>query len=385
MDPIGRSELRQLMDVEREPCVSIYLPTHRAGAETLQNPIRLKNLIREAERWLMEEGDQASVIQALLDPLRGLVDQYEFWQHQADGLALFRSQNIFRRYRVSFAVPELAVVGVRFHLKPLLPALEANQRFYVLGLSQDAVRFYQADSLRITGMEIPDMPDGPFASSGVRGAQRQSHSHTAGRRSSGRRLAIFHGHGAGEEDRKQVLFSHFRQVDETVRARLDGERGPLVLAAVDYLCPIYRQASSNPDLLAGEIHGNPDSFTAEELHRLAWGIVSAHFQEVRGQAVDEYHQLWHTQRASRDLPVILAAARQGRIKVLFVAVGVQEWGRVDPQSAEAEMVSGKQRSTQDQDLLNMAAMETFIAGGTVYAVPPGEVPGRGSVAAVFRY
>jgi hypothetical protein len=56
---------------------------------------------------------------------------------------------------------------------------------------------------------------------------------------------------------------------------------------------------------------------------------------------------------------------------------------VDPSSAE--VVQGEQRSAQDQDLLNVAAMETFVAGGTVYAVPPDEVPGRGSVAAVFRY
>jgi hypothetical protein len=383
MDPISKSELRELMDVEQEPCVSICFPTHRAGVDTLQDPIRLKNLIREAERRLEGRGDQAPLIRDVLEPLRELVDEHEFWQHQADGLVLFRSRDIFRRYRVSFPVPELAVVARGFHMKPLLPAVEANHRFYVLGLSQEAAKVYEANQQSITGMEMPEMPQSPFASPGERGAQRQLQSHTGDRRSPGRRTAIFHGHGAGEEDRKQVLLSYFRHVEEAVRRRLDGDKGPVVLAAVDYLCPIYRQASSNPDLLSEEIHGNPNSFTAEELHRLAWGIVSSHFQQIRDKAADEYHQLWHTQRASKDLPTIVAAARQGRVKALFVAVGVQEWGHMDPLSAE--IVRSKDPSTQDQDLLNVAAMETFIAGGTVYAVPADEVPGRGSVAAVFRY
>ncbi len=379
MDPISRSDLRQLIDVEQEPCVSIYFPTHRAGVDTLQDPIRLKNLIREAERLLEERGDQAPIIREVLEPLRELVDQYEFWQHQADGLALFSSRDILRRYRVSFPVPELAIVARRFHLKPLLPAAEANQRFYLLAASQEAVKVFEANHQSIAEMEIPDMPDSPIVSPATRGAERQQQSHTAGRR----RAAIFHGHGAGEDDRKQILLSYFRRVDEAVRRKLRDEHVPVVLAAVDYLCPIYRQANSNPNLLTDEIHGNPGTVPSEELYRLAWGIASAHFQEDQTKAADEYHQLWHTQRASKDLPEIVAAARQGRVKVLFVAVGVQEWGHVDPGSAE--IVQVEQCSAQDQDLLNVAAMETFVAGGTVYAVPPDEVPGRGSVAAIFRY
>lgn len=382
MDLISRSELRQLVDVECEACVSIYLPTHRAGADTLQDPIRLKNLIREAEQRIEERGDAMPANGDLLEPLRELVDQYDFWQHQSDGLAIFRRRDDFRRYRVSFPVPELTVVGTRFHLKPLLWATEANQGFHLLALSQDAARVYRVNLHRFTEVEIPEMPEGRVPSPGARGAERQLQGHTAGRRSSRRRFAIFHGHGAGEEDRKHALLSYFRRVDETIRKRLGDEPVPMVLAAVDYLCPIYRQASSHPNLLREEIHGNPASFASEELHRRAWGIAASHFQQERDKAVDEYHQLWHTQRTSKDLPAIVAASRQGRVKVLFVAVGVQEWGQVD--SSTAEVVQTEQRAPQDQDLL-AAAMETFIAGGTVYTVPPDEVPGRGSIAAVFRY
>ena len=52
MDILTRAELEQLMRKEQPGCVSIYLPTHRTGVETQQDPIRLKNLLREAEKQL---------------------------------------------------------------------------------------------------------------------------------------------------------------------------------------------------------------------------------------------------------------------------------------------------------------------------------------------
>jgi hypothetical protein len=39
----------------------------------------------------------------------------------------------------------------------------------------------------------------------------------------------------------------------------------------------------------------------------------------------------------------------------------------------------------DEDLLNVAAVKTLLTGGTVYAVPPDEMPDAASVAAVLRY
>jgi hypothetical protein len=38
-----------------------------------------------------------------------------------------------------------------------------------------------------------------------------------------------------------------------------------------------------------------------------------------------------------------------------------------------------------QDLLDLAAVETFLKGGTIYATPPAQVPGNGPMAALLRY
>jgi hypothetical protein len=80
---------------------------------------------------------------------------------------------------------------------------------------------------------------------------------------------------------------------------------------------------------------------------------------------------------------VVPAAVQGRVDKLFVAVGRQVWGRWNQDAQSAEVSAEKQPG--DRDLLNLAAIQTLLQSGAVYALPPGEVPGGGLLAAVFRY
>ena len=57
MDSLERQDLRELISQAGGPFVSIYQPTHRAGADIQQDPIRLKNLIREAAEKLKTAGN----------------------------------------------------------------------------------------------------------------------------------------------------------------------------------------------------------------------------------------------------------------------------------------------------------------------------------------
>ncbi|MDJ0573484.1 MAG: hypothetical protein QNJ53_31205 [Pleurocapsa sp. MO_192.B19] len=48
MTELSRADFQTLAQ-ENSTCISIYMPAEKAGAETRKNPIRFKNLIREAE------------------------------------------------------------------------------------------------------------------------------------------------------------------------------------------------------------------------------------------------------------------------------------------------------------------------------------------------
>ena len=63
------------------------------------------------------------------------------------------------------------------------------------------------------------------------------------------------------------------------------EQAPLVVAAVDYLLPIFRQASAYPHLLQRGIEGNPDRLSEKELHDRAWTLVEPSFQAARTKSM----------------------------------------------------------------------------------------------------
>ena len=52
--------LRSLHDRQGDFCVSIYMHTHRFGAETKQDPIRFKNLLKQANSELLSQGHEAT-------------------------------------------------------------------------------------------------------------------------------------------------------------------------------------------------------------------------------------------------------------------------------------------------------------------------------------
>lgn len=143
MSLLTTEELKALSQQQDGLLVSIYMPTRPVGPETRENPIRLKNLVVAAETKLIERGTRAPEARAMLKPAQQLVDDYDFWQHQNTDLALFISSDLLRTYRLPLKFEELVVVGYRFHLKPLVPFLSADGRFYLLALSQNEVRLFQ--------------------------------------------------------------------------------------------------------------------------------------------------------------------------------------------------------------------------------------------------
>jgi Bacterial archaeo-eukaryotic release factor family 3 len=155
----------------------------------------------------------------------------------------------------------------------------------------------------------------------------------------------------------------------------------LVLAAVDYLQPIYRQANTYAHLLEEGVKGNPDHLSNNELHDRAWPIVEFLFQEAKERADAQYRQMAGTDYVSGDLEAVVTAAHQGRVETLFVALDRQVWGVFDPAAGRVER--HEQALYGDADLLNMAVAQTLAHGRTVFAVEPRQVPSGTDVAAIF--
>lgn len=383
-----KTELQTLIEQPQGTCVSLFLPTHRAGVETLQGRIRLKNLLREAEQHLLACNLRASVVKEVLEPVQALVEDALFWQEQGDGLAIFRSQDMLRSYRLPYPVEESVIVGRRFHLKPLLPFLLGDeQRFYLLALSQNNVRLFEGTRHRISEHALPEaVPRSLAEILAYKGAERQLQVYAGMSTGRGRQqVAVMH--GQGEDSTDEQLLRYFQRIDRGLQPMLREERVPLVLAGVEHLLPIYHKANTYAQVLEQGVTGNPDRLGMETLHQQAWKVAAPHFLKEQEYAAARYRQYVSTRYvsslAASDIEAIVPVAYTGRVGTLFVAVDRHEWGSFEPDTMAVSI--RQQAECGDEDLLDFAAVQTLLYGGTVYAVEQRHVPGGTLAAALFRY
>lgn len=365
MDMLSWNEIRSLMQKHMGICVSIYMPTLGKGVETQQNQIRYKNLIREADQHLISNDLSSSEVKALMSPAQELLGDQAFWRSQGHGLALFLSDESARYYRLPQTCDELVVVADRFHLKPLIPMLSSNVEFYVLAVSQKKVRLFKSTQYSTVKIDIEGIPENLTEALNLDDFEKHLQLHT------------------GTEDLKANILRYLQQVDRGLHEFLRDKRAPLVFAGVDYIFPIYKEANTYPHLMAKAVSGNPEPLGPDKLRDLAWAIVGPFFDQEKTGSVAQYRQNVGTGLASSDVREIVLAAHHKRVSVLFVPVGVQRWGIFDPDTEEVNL--NRNAGPGHQDLLDYAAIQTILNGGTVYAVNPDEMPDNAPIAAVFRY
>ena len=384
IDMISKSHLSELLQVSSGPCVSIFMPTHHSRPQTLQDPTRLKNLLRQVTQDLTAKALHAHEISNFLEPVNSLLGDQQFWQHQGDGLALFLSPQLFRFFRVPAEFQESAIVADRFQLKSILPLLTGDGRFYVLSLSQNHVHLFLATRDKIRERPLEGVPKSlkEALSSGPPATQLQYHSASAARTDNRHRTAIYHGREA-DIGSLSNLRQYCREIDHGVCDLLKEDHAPLIVAAVEYLVPIYRETNHHAVLLHEFVRGNPDGLKPEELHSQAWAIARVYFHKSQEQAVAQYKELGGTSRTSNDLSEIVLAAHEKRVATLFVTVGVQCWGTVDARARRVDL--HETLLPGDEDLLNLAAIRTYANGGTVFAVSADQMPDPKPAAAIFRY
>jgi hypothetical protein len=386
---LTRDDLRLLAGTaggRRGPHVSIYLPTLRADV-TQQNQVRFKDLLRRSEEGLAAWGLKRAASAELLEPLRELLEDAAFWHAPRDGMAVFRSEDLFRASAVAVPFNELAVVETRFHLKPLFRLFGEGGSFFILAVSQKRVRLLRADRWGAEELAV-DFGDLP-ASFEDNLAQTTRQYQMGSRVRAPAQPPVVHGHGAGVDELKPELLDYFHHVAHRLVVLRREREAPVVLAGVEYLQALFRQAGSQFNLLPEGLNGNYDHAGPRELWQAAWKVAEPVLDARRRAAMERYQELAAKGRASCRLEEVVPAAHDGRIETLFAASGVRRWGTYDPVPREVRVRTngsdGAAPAPGEEDLVDLAAVQTFLHGGEVYVGDPGAVPGGGETAAIFRY
>lgn len=389
MNLLSKQEIEQLVSDHQGPCISIYMPTVRAGAETQQNPIRFKNLLRKAKTDLEIQGYRTNQIEKWLAPAWDLLNNEVFWQNQSDGLAAFISQDLFQNYRLPLDFREQALVAGHFIVKPLLELFSNNGHFYILALSQDNVRLLEGTRYSVDEVDVNEIPTSLAEALKWDDPEEHLQYHAGEGASTGGRepSAIYHGHGVGKNDtqEKKDILRYFQKIDKGLQKVLAEESSPMLLAGVKYLFPIYQEANEYNYLMDQGIPGNPEELSQQELHKAAWKILAPRFSEQQERAANRYRELagMEQDRTSNNLNEIIPAAYKGQVEAFFLTSGISQWGRYDWSSTQVKLE--KEPSIENRDLLDLAAAQTLLHGGSVYLVDPDNLPDTALFAAILRF
>ena len=373
IDPVTREDLQELAQAGEGTRVSIYLGTHRSGPETLKDPIQLRNLLDRA----VALGAQEEV----LAPMRELLGDDDFWQHQGDGLALFGAPGLFRSFRLPVEVPEQVNVSDSFRVRPLVPLVSDHDNFRILALSQHAVRLFDADRYRVEELDLDGVPRSMDEALAYDDDTPRVHRAGGGGHN-------FHGHGAEEEQGNAELERFFRAVDHGLHERYGVTGTPLVLAAVGHYQRVFATVSTaHTNVLDEVVEGNPERRSPQELHSAAWEIANRFLaNDGRRAAWRRFGDASGTGLTATDLSTVVLSAAVGRVDTAFVAPGSPVLGSYDVDTSTVRVAGSDGPSDEFRvDLVDEAVLQTLNHGGSVMSVDATDLPDGCDVAALLRY
>jgi hypothetical protein len=374
----------ELASYEQAPCLSIFLPTHKAGVEVNEQVdlIAFKSTLQQAEKMLVEQNAAAAVIDRILKPGYDLLRNDKFWYSLSDGLAIYMADGFFRYIKLRAPLIQHVRVNSSFYVSPLMPFMVRPEYFYILDIAKKFPRFYRADSIGIEHLQVEELPSGVDDVVHLEEKGDNALFRTGGKGGTG--SANFHGIGAGRPDDKENIRIYLEEVDDTIwQSHLNKEHVPLLLAGQDFLIPIYRSVSDYKHIWPEALTGNHHQQSDNELYEEAMQLMKPYFEQPLNRALEDYGNKSATDLTSVNISKIIPATYYARVSRLFVRKGSRIWGTFNEQDNKLDILD-KESDTMD-DLIDKAVIKTIQNGGEVYFMEANEMPEQGELAAIFRY
>ncbi len=268
-------DLKRLTKFKEPFCVSIYVPHIEFDPSGATNPnkIELKNMLAQAEVALADGGVEPRQIKKTLLPAWEMLGNSDLWPPRQESLALFLHPKFSRYYYLPDEVPHMLTVSRGFNLAPLLAAIGDNLRYLVLALSHKNVRMFEGDRFHIKQLRLKNFPTDMEESLHIDEYPKVAETHTIAPAGNGKGSEAFHGQYNANQTDKQMLLQFFRLMDTRLRKFLQTKNEPLIIAGVEYLLPIYRQANTSPYLMPGGLTGNFEHVKPDSIRQRAWALI----------------------------------------------------------------------------------------------------------------
>lgn len=372
----------ELLNLKGDTFISLYMPTFKSHPEKQQDPGKFRELVKEIEESLLLK-HSANEVKELIAPFQKLVEDFDFWQHTTEGLAVLRTKDFFKVIGLQTPVDKLVVVADSFHTKPLRKYLQTLERYQVLGLSLTDVHFYEGNRHSLVEVELlPGVPKTIKEALGDQLTQKYLTISSGGSGVGG--TGIHHGHGSKSDEIEKDTERFFTVVSRAVAEYYSEPSGlPLILAALPEHHNLFQKVSNNPHLLPNGITINPKSVSIEKLKKLAWEIIEPEYFSKLDKLAEQFNQAKANGIGSDTMEEIGEAAAQGRVDTLLLESDRVIPGRINRETGEIE--SADLEHPEIDDLLDDIGELVLHKGGDLVVVPVEKMPTFTGIAAIFRY
>ena len=369
--------LKELLEDHQPPCVSIYIPLHRARPPAAENAMRFRNQLDQA-REIIERGYPVQVAREVIKRIESIPSDESFWTADRDGIAVFASRELVRVIDLHHPTDPTISVSDRFHVKPLIRVLQSAMPYHVLTLTQRQIHMLLGiGDVQMSPLDSSNLPQSPDVVSKMRMNHEVSSVvdlHTA--------QTQFPDEGTGPAP--VLLETFMRAVDKAVWESFSRDtRLPLILCAVEHYHPLFHAISKNPCLLDDGIRHDPQHMNLERIRKEAWAIMAPRFREQVDKLTDQFRAAKAHQQGSDELVPVVEAAAVGRVGTLLVDSSRQVPGRLHRASGQIE--AADIRNPNSGDLLEDLAEMVLRADGEVMVLPPEMMPNDTGLAAIYRY
>lgn len=367
VDMPGAKEIGELDLIRSDVCISIYLATTPLSRETEPSRINLGNLVKKAVAQLEATGFDKHRIVPLLEQFDDLLTDDDFWNHQANSLAILATPESLRTFRMANKLTDIVEVSDRFHLKPLLRAITFPHAAHILAIAENSVRLIEVSAdLPARVVKVRGLPADLTAVVGK--ATKKDYT------------GIGHMHGV--QGHKSYLARYVRKINEVLRPFLMHSDRPLILATTTTLETLFRSLGMIP-ALPDIIAGNPEHLSESELAKAARPVLDAHYA---GQ-IKEFHRLFEERtgqrRTTTDISDAARLATFGGIDRLLVDIDSVVDGFVD--DVTGEVTFGSQGDAINYGVVDEITGRALRTGAKVMAVRKDDIPGRSDLAVISRY
>lgn len=338
----------------------------------------IRNALRRAETLLLQNGMSDEQAPEFLKDVQRHLDDPKFWEHPADGLAVFTTGDQSSAYHLQLGFDEAVYVEDHYVVGPMIHAFMS--RFLVLALSENAVQLHLATANGLSPVAV-NLPAGMQKDLDYDEPEAQIHAISGGRFRDRTEGSVFHGQGASTKHKDAGTHTYCHDLCAALAPVLAREGLPLLVAATDRLAAVFREVCSDPRLTPTHVSGCPDHWSREELNAKARCVFGAWRRKRDAEDANRLMEKVGKGRAASQPETVLRAASEGRVHELFVTQGAELRGAFQQNTGETHLAP---RGSDGDDLLEYAIQETLRHGGEVRSVQEGVLT-NGPIAASLRF